>query len=60
MITISAKNGQHPQNINLNLQNYAGDDNLTIQSSPVRYNSDGTAPQVIVMSMMSKAFDYCP
>ena len=30
MITIAGKNGQHPQDIKLNLQNYAGDDNLTI------------------------------
>lgn len=60
MLTISGKNGTHPSNIQLNLQNYAGDDNLMIQNSPVRYNPDGSPPQVIVMAMLTNAFDYCP
>ena len=59
-MTFSSKTGAHPQNIQINLQNYAGDDNLVIQTSPVRYNPDGSAPQVIVMAMMSQAFDFSP
>lgn len=31
-----------------------------IQNSPVRYNEDGSPPQVIVMAMITNAFDYCP
>ena len=31
-----------------------------IQNSPVRYNTDGSPPQVIVMAMITNAFDYCP
>ena len=60
MITFTGKNGAHPQNLMLQLQNVAGDGNLMAQCSPVRYSQDGSAPQAIVMAMMSQAFDYAP
>jgi hypothetical protein len=60
MLTFTGKNGAHPQNLMLQLQNVAGDSNLMAQCSPVRYSQDGSAPQAIVMAMMSQAFDYAP
>ena len=59
MLTFTGLQGQHPTDIQLNLTNTAGDENLTIQCSQVRY-IEGQAPQAIVMAMMSKAFDVSP
>lgn len=61
MLTFNGCQGQHPQEMQLTVQNQnVGDDKLTIQCSPVRYDPNGAAPQAIVMAMMSQAFDVSP